>query len=818
MKKALLYTATLLSCLLLAGCGEKPAEAPVIPSPTEIAEPTPAVQTAAPTAAPSPSPTPVPLSESAAGLQISELMAANRSYLPDEKGQVRDWIELQNTSDREISLAGIYLSDDPKRPLRAPLPERTLAPGEYLLLFCGGADGLSFSLKSEGEELLLSGEDGSVLQSLSYGPMEENASLCYENGEAFSLPFATPGYPNSEQGYEDYLRNRESHGALVIGEIVSYNDSFGSILNRRGEFFDWIELENVSETELDLGDYYISDKSAQPDKCPLPSRILTPGERVLIYCSGDSSYSTKDYIHVDFKLSSGETVSLSHREEGLSDLVVLPRVPGGGSYGRLPGQAGFFYLAERSPGAENSIGYRLVSPMPEPDLPDGIYENVQDLQVSLLGGGEIRYTLDGSVPTEKSPLYTGPISLEKTTVLRARCYQDGRLPSDCKTLSYIINEGHSLPVASVVCDKHDFQDLNTFLSDTEMEIPSTISLWEASGEDALFRRDCGMKLHGASSRKFPKKSYKLVFHDHTGGDIRADVFQRGTVKDYHALILRGRSVDHMYLVKDSLTALTALEVCDEPLTLDSRFCVLYVNGEYWGIYDLREAYCTQYAVDHTGSSPETVEIENNRGEHVRPEIYNDLRTRHVKDDAEYEAFCETFDVDAFARWLAIEAYFNNEDPDGNIRFIRGDGTDGKWTAALFDLDICLDTKYGDYSYFFSDNSEIAIIAAKLLRNEQFREALLRNASELYHRGLGSGLTRSLLQDMVEELEPEIPRNCARWNERVSTWETGKEALYKRLGDLRTFNWIVSLQRITKASDEEIESWFGDISWMEPDDA
>ena len=817
MKKALIYTAILICSLLLAACGEKPSEAPASPSPTEIVRPTPA-ETAAPTAVPSPSPTPVPLSESAAGLQISELMAANRSYLPDDQGRVQDWIELQNTADHRISLAGLYLSDDPQHLLRSPLPDKTLAPGEFLLLFGGDEGELSFSLKQEGESVILSGEDGSILQSLSYGLTGENASVCFHNGEAFSLPFATPGYPNTEQGYEDYLREQDSHGALVISEIVSYNDNFASILNRRGEYFDWIELQNVSQLDLDLADYDLSDKSGQPGKSPLPSRILAPGERILIYCSGDSSYTTGDYIHVDFKLSSGETVSLSHREEGLSDLVTVPRVPGGGSCGRLPAQAGFFYLPERSPGEENVRGFRLISPMPEPDLPDGIYENVQDLQVSLLGEGEIRYTLDGSVPTEKSPLYTEPVSLEKTTVLRARCYQEGRLPSDCKTLSYIINEGHSLPVASVVCDRHDFQDLNTYLSDTEMEIPSSIGLLEAAGEEALFRGDCGMKLHGASSRKFAKKSYKLVFHDHTGGDIRADVFQRGTERDYHALILRGRSVEHMYLVKDSLTALTALQVCDEPLTLDSRFCVLYVNGEYWGIYDLREAYCTQYAVDHTGSTPETVEIENNRGEHVRPEIYNDLRTRHVKDDGEYEAFCKTFDVDAFARWLAIEAYFNNEDPDGNIRFIRGDGTDGKWTAALFDLDICLDTKYGDYSYFFSDNSEIAIIAAKLLRNEQFRQALLRNASELYHRGLGSELTRDLLQDMIEELEPEIPRNCSRWNERLSNWEIGKEALYNRLGDMRTFNWVASLQRITKAGDAEIESWFGDLSGLNIDES
>ncbi len=762
---------------------------------------------------PSPEPSPVPVSETAKGLQISELMAVNKSCLPDAEGACYDWVELCNTGEREIDLARVSLSNDPEDPGRYPLSSGVLPPGERLLVFCGCPYGAPFSLHREGGTLVLGGVDGSILQILEYGASEADCSLCFQDGESYALPFATPGYPNTEEGYESFLLEADRHGSLVISEIVGYNKDFSSVYNQRGKLYDWIELQNVSETPIRLEEYCLTDDRNQPEKSRLEKGYLAPGERILIYCSGDSGLSSSGYRHVDFKLHTGERVYVRHDTRGLSDSVCIPLIPGDGSYGRMEGEAGFFYFEKRSPGAPNGEGFRLLSDSPVPDLPQGIYEDAEDLSVSLQGPGEIRYTLDGSVPTRESPLFTEPIPLEKTSVIRAVCFEEGKLPGFCTTLSYIVNEGHSLPVISVVCDGGAFSGLKTYVGDKDREIPADAAFFEGPGKEPLFQQGCSLKLHGASSRKFTKKSYKLIFQDRFGGDIRCDVFQRGEERDYHALLLRGGTVAHMYIVKDSLASLTALEVTEEPLTLDARYCIVYFNGSYYGIYCLREAYCEQYAMDHTGSSRGNVEIEHKLGVHVLYDIFRFLARSHMENDEEYDSFCQGFDPDAFAAWVALEAYFLNEDPDGNIRFIRGDGTDWKWTAALFDLDLSLFSPYGDFHKYF-ENSEISMIAGSLLKNPRFRESLLRSASALYHNGLGSELTRGLLNSLVSQLDPEMPRNCQRWNEPLSTWEIGKDSLYKRLGDQRTLSWIESLQDVTRASDEEIAFWFGDLSELE----
>lgn len=765
------------------------------------------------TPAPSPEPTPVPLTELAAGLQISELMPVNKSYLRDSLGDCYAWIELCNTGDRDIELSRLSLSNNPEDPGRYPLPAGVLPAGGRMLVFCGCPYSAPFSLEREGGEVILGGVDGTILQQLSYGACEPDQSVCYQDGEAFVLPCATPGFPNTEEGYEDYLRAWDVHGDLVISEIVGYNTNFSSVYNQRGKLYDWIELQNVSDHPVQMEEYFLSDDADEPEKTRLGKRYLAPGEHALVYCSGDSSLGSSAYCHADFRLHTGETVYLRHERTGLSDSVRLPLIPGEGSYGRMDGEASFFYFEKRSPGEDNGEGYRLISRSPAPDLPQGIYEDAEGLSVSLEGQGEIRYTLDGSVPTRESLLFTEPISVDKTTVIRAVAFEEGRLPSFCVSLSYIVNEGHSLPVVSVVCDERGFSNVNTYFSSQDMFVSADTVFLEGPGAEPLFQSGCTLKLHGASSRKFKKKSYKLLFQDRYGGDLHCDIFQRGEEKDYHALLLRAGTVDHSYIVKDSLASLVALEVAEEPLTLDSRYCVVYVNGRYYGIYSLREAYCEQYAMDHTGSTKGNVEIAHKLNAKVNYGIFHFLQDSHMANEEEYDAFSQTFDMEAFATWVSLEAYFLNEDPDGNIRFIRGDGTDWKWTAALFDLDLSLFSQYGDFNKYFK-NSEISMIAASLLANPNFREILLRSASQLYHNGLGSELSRRILSRLVGQLDPEMERNCRRWGENLWVWDSGKTALYKRLGDQRTLYWIRSLQDVTRASDEEIAFWFGDLSALE----
>ena len=266
----------------------------------------------------------------------------------------------------------------------------------------------------------------------------------------------------------------------------------------------------------------------------------------------------------------------------------------------------------------------------------------------------------------------------------------------------------------------------------------------------------------------------------------------------------------MYLMKDVLASLAARQAADEPLTLDGRFCVLYLNGNYYGIYALREAYGERYVQNHTGSSPESIQIERNRSLVIQAEVYQYLMQRHLRDDEEYRAFCAMFDVEAFARWVALEGYFSNKDPEGNIRYLRGDGTGGKWTPALFDLDLSLYTKQADFSVLLRESGGVSLILDKLLENGAFRRTLLEEAAGMYHRGLNSEGMRAILEEQIALVDGEMQRNCERWHEGYYLWEQGTQSLWDRLGPERTRSWILGLQQMTGADDETIRSLFGEL--------
>lgn len=794
---AMLAVFALSFLLLLTACGSDKNTSQVA---VETPIPTlPSVMPAQPTS------TPRPQLVFPEGLVISELMPDNRSTIRDGNGAFCDWIELENRGPETISMAGLFLSDSLSADKRYALPDRELKPGEHFLVFCGSENAAPFALSREGETLYFSDKEGRVLESLSYGETDKNCSVCFADEGAHTTAYATPGYPNTEEGFEAFVRENDSRGPIVINEVVSYNDDYAY---HYGGFYDWVELKNISDEEVNLGEYYLSEDAQELYGCRLTDQVLKPGELVVVFCSGNVDLRAWGFCHVNFRLKSGETVYLSREDEGLTDCVTIPRIPEG-SFGRIPGESGFFYLSERSPGKENGAGFRHISERPSADQAQGVYENLTGLQVSLSGPGKIYYTLNGDTPDSDSAEYSEPLVLTGTTVLRAICCEEGKRPSECATYSYILNEGHSLPVVSVVCDRQDFKQIVSRVRNREFERPAAAVMFDEESGREVFSSACGLKLHGASARGQKKKYFKLNFRDRYGGDVYCDPFQTGQEREYRSLVLRGGSVEYLYILKDELASLTAKAVAEEPLALDVRYCVLYINGEYYGIYALREAYSKQYAAQHTQGSPDSCEIARNRDEVVMKELVNFCKTHSLASAENYEELCSRLDVESFATWIALESYFDNVDPGGNIRYIRSDATEGKWRTAFFDLDLCLFNRNIWFEPFFQLEYEFSHISAGLIRNPDFRQVLLKCSADLFHNGLGRETTTRILWELYEQLDGEMPRNCQRWDQSYEMWQQACGILESRIQDERTVSWLQSLQRVTQASDQDMEHYFGE---------
>ena len=751
-----------------------------------------------------------------APVQITELMPANKSCLLDADGNFSDWIELCNVSGETCDLEGFYLSDDGDDLLKWQFPSVSLAPGERVVVFCSDKDctdgelHANFSISSVGETLYLTSPAGLPLWSFSYESALDDQAIVIADGVQSLCYTATPGYDNSPEGYEQFLTENDAHGALVINEAVLYNLDY---YEQHHEFYDWVELKNCSDAPLNLADYYLTDSLKDPCQFQLPEITLQPGELYIVFCSGDSSLTTRHCTHAPFAVSAeGEALYLFSSDGALSDRMFIHDTPYGGSYGRLSDGTGFYYFDRPSPETENSQGYRSIAALPETGVPQGVYNDIDELQVALLGEGQIYYTLDGSVPDRESLLYTEPLVLDQTTIIRAISIVDGKVDSDCASFSYFINEDHSLPVVSLVCEPADMFSLGQggiyANPEYDREIDASVAFF---GDEGEFASDCAVTLHGASSRKmWQKKSFKLIFRSRYGGDLNYDIFQTGEITSFHSILLRGGGISSMHIVRDELGSEVADAVCDSALALDTRYCVLYINGEYFGVYALREAYSAKYVADHTGSDEENVTIA--RAPVKFGELYDlfEYIIHHDMTDPDCYAYAsDHLDMESLANWMAMEAYFNNFDIAGNIRYVKGDVPDAKWRLALFDLDISMTSVYAGWEQVFHPGYQIGQVTNALRKSPQFRQTVLECASTLYHNGLTDSYMLTVYDEIIAQIDPEMERDCLRWRNSLDLWTWNVQVQRSRFCPERTSWWLKSLSDEFDFSDEEMQKYFGD---------
>ncbi len=795
--------------VLLSACGETGLDAEDIDTgPAEILRPAPNDMESITSA----------VSDRKSTVEITEVMYSNKTSIRDSYGRFSDWIEFENKGAEICSLEGFWLSDDGDNLMKWCFPVVSIEPGERLIVFCSGdkstVDELhtGFSLSKEGETLYFSYPSGTVKTAvIPSGKLKNDVSLCIDGDICYTTYDATPGYPNSEQGRLAFIEADDKHGDLVINEACPFNETYRFL---HGGYYDWIELRNLSSSSINLGDYYLTDDPDEPMKYQLPDVILHSGKKYMVLCSGDTDLSRFDVCWYDFALDTdGDTVYIFDSDGSLSDKAGIYNVPLRGSIGRLDGQAGFFLFQKPSPDKENNNGFRFRAEEPEALTTPGVYNDIDLLTVELTAKGTIYYTTDGSVPTLDSKVYSGPISLDKTTLIRATAAEDGKMLSKCSSFSYIINEHHTFPVVSMSCEPRQFRKLYASTTDKTVYCDASVSYF---GVDGTFSADCALKLHGSSARKvLQKKHFKLVFSGRYGGDLQFNLFDSDKFVGLHSFTLRGGPLSNMHLVRDSLTAIIANEVSpQDPYALDSRYCILYINGEYWGIYAMREAYSGTYVETHTDIDRDAAIIVRapEFGAHS-PDLYSLLKyiSTHDMSNEQYYSYVEDhFDLRSLALWMCLESYFNNADPTGNIRYFKDDSSvNSKWQVMLFDFDISLGNDHSLWTRLPSSPTQIGRVCKSLLKSDEFKMLLLETASQLIENGLSDEYCIATFNSMIEEIEPEAARNLSRWKERCTDYERFKIHMVKVFASNRIESWLTGLKSLVKASDEVMSSYFPD---------
>ena len=369
------------------------------------------------------------------------------------KGILQDVVEIYNRSQAAVSTKGWYLSDGGD-PYGFQLPETELASGAFLAIpISKGTAGFGLAV---GETVYLIGPDHLWSQPVSCVTPELGKSICLvDPSQTLSYDFDAPslGYVNHTAGKEAFVE-QQLVGDLRISEAMSSNSSYLS--GPYGNTTDWVELYNAGKETIDLSQYCLSD-APNGTQHPLPNKTVAPGGYICILLSESGRRLKAGYGWLPFSLSAaGDSLYLTKNGE-IQDYAILPELSGDEAWGRPNGELNFTKLASATPGSKNA-GEARISEAPVANVPQGAYDGVSSLQVTLSAKGEIYYTTDCTAPTKSDKKYTGPITLKKTTVLRVAAYEPGCSRSQVVDLTYLINENDNLNTVCLVANPHSLFD------------------------------------------------------------------------------------------------------------------------------------------------------------------------------------------------------------------------------------------------------------------------------------------------------------------------------------------------------------------------
>lgn len=755
----------------------------------------------------------------AGAVRITEVMAAGQLVLPDEFGDFPDWVELHNTTDRCIDLSGWCLSDDPADPAKWTIPSLVLEPGQRQVIFCSGRDTAEsgqlhtgFSLSAGGESLTLSARPGNVVDSVSFPASEDHCAYIFSPEEqAVKTDTPTPGYPNDPDGYDAFCGAAVPAGPLAIWEVMTSNDHY--LPQLLGQCYDWVELRNISGSPIDLSGFSISDDLDIPGMHKLKGGTLAPGETVVLILSREENIAASGFEQAMLSLDAKEDQLFLFDEAGkLLDYVHLKDIPLGLSYGRSEGSGGFFHM-EPSPQNPNFAGYRQISgPVAASHVP-GVYSREDGFSVTLEADGAIYYTTDGSVPSASSTPYRDTLQISQNTVLRAVSIEKGKLAGPVYTATFIVGDTHDLPVVSLVTDPEglwgkDGIYRNGAIWVKQTRLPAHLSY---CGEDGSFAINCAVNLHGATTVEFfDKKTFAVRFQDRYDGPLHYDVFEDGEVTDFSSLLIRTAHESQVSSqMHDALIGYIASQSSDTVLSQKYKYVALYLNGEYWGLYALRERHSPEHYASYMQEPAEKVQIvrfmidEDN----TLHDLYDFCEHNSLASEENYAYAKSILHMESYADWIIYEAYMSNIDVNANLRFYQSP-VDGLWRLGLADLDLGMVGSSAAFSSMATTFHHGRVVSA-VFANEEFQDLIASRLAELLAGPLSDENMIAIIRQMADTIRPETVWEQARWGTPRGSWEHTVQEMID-FCDGRAREMIDSLCLELGLSKAEREAYFGDL--------
>ncbi|MEL1222802.1 MAG: CotH kinase family protein [Candidatus Neomarinimicrobiota bacterium] len=782
-------------------------------------------------------------------IQINEVVSSNGDSFYDEDGDTPDWIEIYNPSDELINLSGYGITDDVNDLLKWTFPSYDLAANDFLVVFASNKDRKDYVVQWDakidwgdtwrywiGNSAPIS--DWELPQTdIGFWPQGQSGFGYGDNDDNTEIPQTVSVYVRKEfeiedpsiilkalfhidydDGYIAYLngiefsrRNLGSTGSVVyhtstttgLHEAEIYAGGFPETVDI--DLMDFPILEGINTLAVQVHNY----TSNSSDLSCIPFLTLGYGS-IVDGVTEPSEYITipNSFLHTNFRLDSdGETLLLSTGDENILDSINVIELETDMSFGRQAESNQWGLFDEPTPGTSNPYSsYEGSLSKPQFSLESGFYDSNQ-LQIELESnddGASIHFTLDGSPPTPSDLEYEYPITINSSTVVRARSFLDGWVKSNITTKTYLLSEEPpaGLPAIFITTDLNSFFDDDTgmyvmgpnadtwnfpyfganFWEDWERPIHFEILEVDGTGYDA----DAGVKIFGGWSRAFPQKSLSIFSRSHIGPSVfEYKLFPNSDIEKYESFVLRNSGNDwESTMLRDGfITGLT------DELDIDHqryRPSALYINGEFWGIQNIREKVNEHFIASNHSISSEHIDLLDIQGVNDENivhgtntdyiELINYLETQNINDPAIENALDNWIDIDSYMSYQAFQIFVDNRDwPGNNIKFWRDHRVGGKWRWILYDTDFGFGI-WDQYAYTFNtlrfaldpngpgwpNPPWSTFVFRKLMENENFQNSFINIYCDMLNTVLLPEFLTTRLDSISGNIEEMIPVHRARW--------------------------------------------------------
>lgn len=581
---------------------------------------------------------------------------------------------------------------------------------------------------------------------------------------------------------------------LIFSEIQTRNFE---VNDKNGNTPGWVEIQNTGDKNIDLKGLYLTDSLDNPEKWVFKSGKIKAHSNYILFFSEDGE---KNYANWNLAKNGG-SLFLFNSQLDLIDSLTYPSMGSGISYG-INDEGTWGYFAESSPRSKNkdSEWNETITSAVTLETKAGFFDDsVVVVFPDTFDGATIRCSQDGSIPNDSSPAFTQKLVIRENTILRCAAFKKGALTTAITTNSYFVNEDIKMPVISISVDPSFFKDIyyddghactesdgrEGYLKDTEY--PVHVEYFENGSKTLVksFEIDAGMSISGNCTRFYPKKSVNIEMREkYQDGRLKYKLFDiRPKANKFKAFKLRNMG-NRFYKDFFGDAAFTNLLEGTDVDYQRSQPAVVFYNGEYYGIHNIREKLDKHYVETNHGIDSDDAIVINHRNDKFEgkstaeyAQLLNTINKANLSTRNDIDSLETQLDINNYINYMAFQIYALNDDwPNNNVRAWKSSQT--QWRFMAFDVDFGFDKDLAswrnsnrnifDWIRNSSKEHYFGRIFTKFMKNKNFERAFINHSVILFDTYFNEEKVTKSVNYILEKIDTkEMARDIERFPRKVS---------------------------------------------------